>query len=94
MRTQAVCWVKPTLSHLPTHLEPVSCEFEPSLFDQNTDIENLRPETGARNRPGVARNREKIALRGWPLIANPRECRADFCELDMAHGDGTGWLAW
>jgi hypothetical protein len=23
MRTQAVCWVKQTLSHLPTHIEPV-----------------------------------------------------------------------
>ena len=25
-------------------VEPVLCEFEPSLFDQNTDIENSRPE--------------------------------------------------
>jgi hypothetical protein len=31
MRTQGVCGVKQTLSHLPTHIEPVSCEFEPSL---------------------------------------------------------------
>jgi hypothetical protein len=30
------------------NVEPVLCEFEPSLFDQNPDIEHSRPETGAR----------------------------------------------
>jgi hypothetical protein len=43
-------------------VEPVSCEFEPSLLDQNMDIENSRPETDARNQPDGARNRDKIAL--------------------------------
>ena len=28
-------------------IEPVSCDFEPSLCCQITDIENWRPETGA-----------------------------------------------
>jgi hypothetical protein len=32
-------------------VEPVSCDFELSLFDHNTDIENSRPETGPRNWP-------------------------------------------
>src|SRR5262245_59629907 len=25
---------------------------------------------------------------------NSRECRAYFCEPDIAHGDATGWLRW
>src|SRR6516225_2037150 len=72
-------------------VEPVSCEFEPSLLDQNMDIENSRPETDARNQPDGARNRDKIALGDQPAIANPRECRTNFCELDLTHRDWTGW---
>jgi hypothetical protein len=32
-----------------TNIEPVSCDVEPSLRHRNTDIENLRLETGVRN---------------------------------------------
>jgi hypothetical protein len=39
----------PSVSRVGTiiKIEPVSCDFEPSLCCQITDIENWRPETGA-----------------------------------------------
>src|SRR5204863_210578 len=42
-------------------VEPVLCEFEPSLWHQNTDIENSRSETGARNGRHISENQEKDA---------------------------------
>src|SRR5205823_4921327 len=55
-------------------VEPVSCEFEPSLWHQNTDIENSRPETGARNRSDITENQEKRASETRHRLANPRKC--------------------
>jgi hypothetical protein len=50
-------------------IEPVSTDFEPSLSCPNTDIENWRPETRARNSPSCAENRRNCAerLRGVSL---------------------------
>jgi hypothetical protein len=42
----------------PGIIEPVSTDFEPSLWHHNADIENWRPETGARNRLDIAENSE------------------------------------
>jgi hypothetical protein len=73
-------------------IEPVSCAFELSLGRQNTDIENWRPETGARNWLVAAQNPENCAS---PTVQRPpkyRECRAFSCAVDMAHRDRTGWL--
>jgi|SRR5215475_1726319 len=44
-------------------LEPVSSEFKPILCHQNTEIENLRPETVARNPPTKAENPKKLRER-------------------------------
>jgi hypothetical protein len=75
-------------------LNTVSREFEPSLWHQNTDIENWRPETGARNWSDGAENRENGASETRHRLANSRKCRAYFCETDMPHKDRTGWLGW
>ncbi len=74
--------------------EPVSCEFEPSLFDQNLDIEHSRTETGTRHWPDVAQNGEKIASETRHHLANSRECRANSRKQDMPCRDRTGWLVW
>ena len=50
-------------TRVDANVEPVSCGFEPSLFDHNTDIENSRPETGPRNRLLTAINSEKLRPR-------------------------------
>jgi hypothetical protein len=76
------------------NVEPVLCEFEPSLFDQNPDIEHSRPETGARNWPDLAQNGEKIASETRHHLVNSRECRANSCRRDMPCRDRTGWLGW
>src|SRR5262245_9141249 len=75
-----------------SHIEPVSCQFEPSLCDQNTDIENWRPEIGARNSLDTAQNRESRAAETRQHLANSRECRDYFFKLDRTHRDQTGWL--
>src|SRR5262245_30971784 len=71
-----------------TGLMPV----EPSLCDQNTDIENSRPEIGARNSPDIAQNRVNRVAETRQHLANSRECRDYFFKLDTAHRDPTGWL--
>ena len=40
----------------------------------------------------VAQNPENCATETPQRLANSRECRAYFCEPDIAHRDGTGWL--
>lgn len=83
-----------TIFRTTGNVEPVSCEFEPSLWHQNTDIENRAPETGARNSSKGAQNRENSASETRLRLANLRECRDYFCNPDMAHRDGTCWLGW
>ena len=46
---------------LETDIEPVSARFEPSLQGNYPDIENWRPETGARNLPIATKNLETYA---------------------------------
>lgn len=71
-------------------VEPVSTDFEPSLYCPNTDIENWRPETRARNSPAVAENRKNCALETLRCVVKPREYREYSCNQDMPHRDGTG----
>src|SRR5262245_24073433 len=73
-------------------IQPFSCEFEPSLWNQDTDIENRRPETGARNQPNIAHYRENRVTETRHHLANSRECRGNFCKPDMSQRDGAGWL--
>src|SRR6266511_1508456 len=73
-------------------VDPVSYEFEPSLWHQNADIENSRSETCARNWPDVTENQEKLAAETRHHLANWRECRTNVCEPDMPYRDGAGWL--
>jgi hypothetical protein len=73
-------------------IEPVSCAFELSLGRQNTDIENWRPETGARNWLVAAQNPENCASQTVQRPPKYREYRAFSCAVDMAHRDRTGWL--
>jgi len=56
--------------------------------------EARRGYAGARNWPDVAQNGEKIASETRHRLHNSRECRANFCQRDMAHRDGTAWLGW
>jgi hypothetical protein len=75
------------------NVEPVSYDFEPSLCHQNTDIENSRSETGARNGRHITENQEKCASETRDRHANSRKYRVYFCGPDMCHRDGTGWLS-
>ena len=85
------------VTHLPLplrHVEPVSCDFEPSLWRHNTDIENWRPETGVRNWSDVAQNSENSASETRQRLANSRECRASSCASRVVQRDPTpGWRA-
>ena len=62
------------------------------LRHRNTDIENWRPETHARNWSIAAQNPENYASETPRRLTNSRECRAYLCDPDMAHRDRTGWL--
>jgi hypothetical protein len=73
-------------------IEPVSTHLELNLWHQNADIDNWRPETGALNSSGAAKNRKNCASETQQRLPNARECREYFCSLDMAHRDWTGWL--
>jgi hypothetical protein len=85
----ALCCAKSSCNQ---RVEPVSCTCEPSLSDQDTDIENSRPETRLRNRREVAPKSKKRRKRLPTCPINSRKCRANFCKPDMAHRDGSGWL--
>src|SRR5437773_10775232 len=83
------------VTHLPLplrHVEPVSCDFEPSLWLHGTDIENWRPETGARNWSDVPQNPKNCASETERRLANSRECRENFCKSDISYRDRSGWL--
>lgn len=58
----------------------------------HTDIENWRLETGAGNWWDLTQNSEDYASEIPQGLANSRECRAYFCEPDIAYRDATGWL--
>jgi hypothetical protein len=51
-----------------------------------------RPEARAGNWSDVTKNSENYASEIPHRLANSRECRAYFCEPDIACRDGTGWL--
>jgi len=40
----------------------------------------------------AARNHENCASETALRLANFRQCRDNFCQLDMGHRDRTGWL--
>jgi hypothetical protein len=58
----------------------------------HTDIENWRPETRSGFWSNVTHYAENCASEIPQHLTNFRECRAYFCEPDIAYRDGTGWL--
>ena len=69
-----------------------ACRLRTESVGSRTDIENWRPETRAGNWSDVTKNSENYASEIPHRLANSRECRAYFCEPDIACRDGTGWL--
>jgi hypothetical protein len=55
-------------------------QFEPSLRETYTDIENRRPETVSQNSSVAAENRENYASETSRRLANSREYRTYLCD--------------
>jgi hypothetical protein len=72
----------------------VSCKFEPGLWHQNTDIENVRPETVLRNGLVATGNLRNLPSETERHPAKSRDRRACFRKRHLIHGDSTGWLGW
>ena len=89
----AICHRNPP-DHSRPNIEPVSAQFEPSLRETYTDIENWRPETVAQNSSAAAENRENYASETPRRLANSREYRMYICKSDMTYRDPTDWLGW
>jgi hypothetical protein len=67
-------------------------DLEPSLCNQNSDIENSRPETRAKNWPASAEFLEFSDAETHGSLANPRKCRGFTCDAEATHRDDSGWL--
>jgi hypothetical protein len=76
------------------HRHNVADEIEAEICIDRVDRSD-EEERVAIGRRMHHRLRSKVAGCARPVLddlANSRECRANFCERDMAPRDGTGWL--